>query len=116
MDEKKKGFWAIVWMVLVGVGGFFLYVFFNKQPKSSKVDNFVVKDDSTITTSQGVDVALPPEVKPDEIISAQTKVEEAPVAEDKISVVVKEATPTPVPPTEEKSAGELLFGPRKGVL
>ncbi len=112
MEEKKKSFWAIVWMVLAGVVGFLLYVFFNRDPKDKPVKNFTVKDDKTITTSEGVDVVLPDGIKSSDVVSAQTKVEMAPVAEDKISVHVRKASPNTPPASEEKSAGEMMFGPK----
>lgn len=108
-----KNFFRVLWLVLVAVAGFFAFVFLNVKPKPKKQDNFVVKDEDTVVTSTGQAVDVAPGQKAEDVVSAVT-VAPVEVPADKIAVHVREASPTPVPKEEEKSAGELLFGPRGG--
>ena len=97
-------------VILGFIFAFILYVFFNIKPKP-KTD-VTVKDEKTVVTSEGDEIKVPEGQKATDVVGAKVHKEVAPVPEAQVVTVIKEPTPTPVPPTEEKSAGELLFGPK----
>jgi len=109
---EKKGFWIGLITVLGAIAAIVAMLLGGRRPPLAQ--NFVAKDDTTVITNKGEEVKVPEGKTSRDVVAAGTQ-EAKTISDSQVTITIATPKITPVPVTETKSVGELLFDTPKPV-